>query len=85
MPATDPTTQIVDVLVTRLQESHEVSVYDAIERLVKAGEAVGLDADALVRMLDRGMRLEELLELIAVQMEGLRTATDLAVEWPAAA
>jgi hypothetical protein len=85
LPATDPTTQIVDVLVTRLQESHEVSVYDAIERLVKAGEAVGLDADALVRMLDRGMRLEELLELIAVQMEGLRTATDLAVEWPAAA
>jgi hypothetical protein len=85
LPATDPTTQIVDVLVTRLQESHEVSVYDAIERLVKAGEAVGLDADGLVRMLDRGMRLEELLELIAVQMEGLRTATDLAVEWPAAA
>ena len=85
MPATDPTTQIVDVLVTRLQESHEVSVYDAIERLVKAGEAVGLDADGLVRMLDRGMRLEELLELIAVQMEGLRTATNLAVERPAAA
>ena len=85
MPATDPTTQIVDVLVTRLQESHEVSVYDAIERLVKAGEAVGLDADGLVRMLDRGMRLEELLELIAAQMEGLRTATDLAVERPAAA
>jgi hypothetical protein len=45
-------------------QSHEVSVYDAIEWPVKARETLGLGSDTLVRMLDRGRRLDELLELI---------------------
>ena len=58
-----------EAFLTRLRESHEVSVYDAIERLTHAGEAVGYDADTLIRMLDRGMTFEELLALIESKME----------------
>ena len=74
MSAVDPTTQVLEVLVTRLHESHEVSVYDAIERLVHGGESVGISAETLIRMLDRGMRLEEVLDLIEEQMETLQRA-----------
>lgn len=80
MPAADQTTNTLDILVTHLHESHELSVYDAIERLVLVGEAVGFGADALVRMLDRGMGLEELIELIESRMECLQRATEFAVE-----
>jgi hypothetical protein len=76
VPAVDPTTQILEVLVTRLHESHEVSVYDAIERLVHAGESVGIGADTLIRMLDRGMRLEDLLDLIEEQLETLQRSDE---------
>jgi hypothetical protein len=71
----DQTVQTLEILVTRLHESHEVCVYDAIERLVQGGEEVGLGADTLVRMLDRGMRLEDLIEVIEAQMERLQTET----------
>jgi hypothetical protein len=80
VPAVDQTTHTLDVLLTRLHESHELSVYDAIERLVLVGEAVGFGADALVRMPDRGMGLEELIELIESRMECLQRATEFAVE-----
>jgi hypothetical protein len=80
--AVDTTTQILDVLVTRLHESLDLSVYDAIERLVQVGESVGIGADTLVRMLDRGMRLDELLDLIEEQMETLQRAAE--ENWPAA-
>jgi hypothetical protein len=42
--------------------------------LVLAGEAVGLDAHTLLRMLDRGMNLEDLLACIESRMEGSRRA-----------
>ena len=61
-----------EVFLTRLRESHEVSVYEAIERLTHAAEAVGFDAHDLVGMLDRGMTFEELLELIESKMESPR-------------
>lgn len=80
MPPVHQTTTTLDVLLTRLHESHEVSVYEAIERLVQAGEAVGIDAHDLVRMLDRGMTLEELLEFIESQMECSQTAEESASE-----
>lgn len=64
----------LSVFVTRLHESHQVSVYGAVERLVQTGEAVGLDADALLRMLDQGMSLEDLLACIESRMEGSRRA-----------
>jgi hypothetical protein len=59
----------LDVLTSRLHESHDVSVYEAIERLVNAGESVGMDVPALIRMLDRGTPFEEVLELVEFQME----------------
>ncbi len=77
MPARDHTSNTIEVLVTRLHESHVVSVYEAIERLVQAGEAVGLDANQLLRMLDRGMSFEELLEFIEVQMECLQMSVQM--------
>ena len=72
MPAADPTAISFEVLLSRLNEAHELTVYGAIERLVQAGEAVGLDADALVRLLDRGKTLEELLKLVESKMEHLQ-------------
>ncbi len=63
-----------EALLTRLRESHEVSVYEAIERLTHAGEAVGFDVHDLIGMLDRGMTFEELLELIESKMESSQTA-----------
>lgn len=74
MPAGVETTDALGVFVTRLHESHQVSVYGAIERLVLAGEAVGLDAHTLMRMLDQGMSLEDLLASIESRMEGSRRA-----------
>jgi hypothetical protein len=58
----------------RLRESHEFPVYQAMERLTHAGEAVGYDADVLVWMLDRGMIFEELLELIESKIAGSNKA-----------
>ncbi|HEX4783999.1 MAG TPA: hypothetical protein VH350_06625 [Candidatus Sulfotelmatobacter sp.] len=69
MPAAVQPVPSLDVFVTRLHEAHEVSVYEAIERLVQAGGAVGLDEGALLRMLDRGMTFEALLEVIESRME----------------
>jgi hypothetical protein len=63
------TVNTFEVFLTRLRESHEVSVYEAIERLVQAGESVGLSENTLIRMLDRGMTFEQLLELIESKME----------------
>jgi hypothetical protein len=63
-----------EALLTRLRESHEVSVYEAIERFIYAGEAVGFDVHDLIGMLDRGMTFEELLELIESKMESSQTA-----------
>ncbi len=63
-----------EAFLTRLRESHDVSVYEAIERLTHAGEAVGFDAHDLIGMLDRGMTFEELLELIESKMESSETA-----------
>jgi hypothetical protein len=51
-----------------LGESHNEYVFDAIERLVQAGEQVGFSGQDLVRMLKGGMSLEALLDLIEVRM-----------------
>lgn len=74
MPAGLEITDAPGIFVTRLHESHEVSVYGAIERFVLAGEAVGLNAQALLGMLDQCMSLEVLLACIETQMEGSRRA-----------
>ena len=58
-----------EVFLTRLRESHDVSVYEAIERFTHAGEAVGFEVSALIKMLDRGTTFEELLALIESRME----------------
>lgn len=61
---------IFEGLFTRLGESHEAPVYEAIERLVQAAAAVGLDDTALLRLLDQGLNLEDLLDLIEARMRG---------------
>lgn len=74
MPTGTQAVSNFDVFLTRLHECHELSAYEAIERLVQAGEAVGLDTEALLRMLERGRTFEELFEAIESKMESLRTA-----------
>jgi hypothetical protein len=51
-----------------LHESREVCAYEAIEKLVQAGEEVGLSVETLIQMLDGGVTLEELLDLIEARM-----------------
>jgi hypothetical protein len=74
VPARIQSVNTFEVFLTRLRESHEVSVYEAIERLTHAAEAVGFDAHDLIGMLDRGMTFEELLELIESKMESPKQA-----------
>jgi hypothetical protein len=69
VPAVEPSISPLEIVRTRLHESQQLAVYEAIERLVRAGEAVGLDANSMVRMLDKGMSLEQLLGVIESQME----------------
>lgn len=64
MPARILPHNAIEVVLRGLHESHDVSAYEAVERLVRAGEAAGLDPDSLVRMLDQGIALQKLLELI---------------------
>jgi hypothetical protein len=73
-PSEAPAANVLESILTRLHESHELSVYEGIERLVKAGEEVGLDVRAMVRMLDQGMTLEELLQRIESRMESAQKA-----------
>lgn len=53
-----------------LGEEHTEDVYRAIERLVKAAEQVGFTIYDLIRMLNSGMSLEALLDLIELRMTG---------------
>jgi hypothetical protein len=53
-----------------LGETHNEDVYGAIERLVLAGEEVGLTIHDVMRMLKGGMSLEALLDVIEVRMSG---------------
>jgi hypothetical protein len=59
-----------DACFNALGEVHSENVYDAIERLVQAGEQVGFSVRDLIRMLNDGMTLEVLLNLIEVRMMG---------------
>ncbi len=68
-PARSQTVNIFEIFLTRLRESHDLPVYEAIERLVQAAEATGFDADTLLRMIDRGITFEEILKLIESRME----------------
>ena len=61
--------QSIETLFQRLNECHELPAYEAIERLVKAAEEVGLNIDALARMLDQGKTFEELLEAVELKLE----------------
>lgn len=54
----------VEAVLNGLHESHNVSAYHAVERLVYSAEAAGLNPDALLAMIDRGMAFEKVLELI---------------------
>jgi hypothetical protein len=53
-----------------LGEAHDENVYGAIERLVRAGEQVGFTVHDLIRMLNSGLTLESLFDVIEVRMVG---------------
>ena len=55
---------MLEVVLKRLNESHNLSAYEAVDRLVRAGETAGFDIDTLLRMLDEGIALQKLLDLI---------------------
>ena len=78
MPAHTRAVDNLQAFVDRLHECHELPVYEAIERLVHAAEEIGLDSDTLLRMLDRDMAFEELLEFIEAKMECLQKAAVVA-------
>jgi hypothetical protein len=63
-----PVLQCLDTL----GEAHNENVYDAIERLVQAGEQVGFSVHDLIHMLDGGMSLETLFDLIEIRMTTAR-------------
>jgi hypothetical protein len=58
----------------KLHESHEVCVYEAIERLVQSGAEVGYSQGDLMHMLDRGMTLEQMFDLIESKMPRVEAA-----------
>jgi hypothetical protein len=69
VPARTQPVTTFEVFLTQLREAHELSVYEAIERLVQSAEAAGFDSDTLLRLLARGMTFEQLLELIESKMK----------------
>ncbi len=74
MPAATEPANAIEILLSRLHECREAAVYEAIERLMQAAKAVGLDAYALVQMLDQGKTFEEVLEVIESKLEDLQEA-----------
>lgn len=54
----------VEIVLTGLHESHDVSAYEAVERLLYTAQAAGVDAQALLRMLDQGIAFQNVLDLI---------------------
>jgi hypothetical protein len=69
MSVADQTVRTYDVFLRRLHETHELPVYEAIERLVQSAAEIGWNAEALVRMLDEGISFEQLLEAIECKLE----------------
>jgi len=58
-----PREPVQDILKS-LHEAHDLSAYEAVERLVQTGEAAEFDADTLLAMLNRGVALQKLFDLI---------------------
>jgi hypothetical protein len=54
----------VENILTSLHESHDLSSYEAVERLVQAGAEAQVDPDTLLAMLDQGVALQTLFDLI---------------------
>ena len=61
---------LVEECFSTLGEAHDENVYGAIERLVQAGEQAGFTVHDLTRMLNSGITLESLFEVIEVRMVG---------------
>src|SRR5690348_6503001 len=59
-----------DECLASFGEIHDESAYGAIERLVEAGADVGFSVHDLIRMLNGGMTLASLLDLIEIRMSG---------------
>lgn len=64
MPAATQPRYPVEAVLTVLHESRNLSAYEAVERLVYAGEAAGFDTETLLAMIHEGIGFEEVLEMI---------------------
>ena len=64
MPAGTQPRYPVEAVLNVLHETHDISAYEAVERLVYAAETAGFNADALLAMIDRGAAFEKVLDLI---------------------
>lgn len=80
-----PPCDALEVILTRLHEAHHVSAYEAVDRLVRAGETAGFDVNALLGMLDQGIDFRELLELIVSKSAPLSLASPDSKRKPAPA
>ena len=54
----------VEDILTVLHETHDLSAYEAVERLVYSAESAGLNADALLAMINKATPFEKVLDLI---------------------
>ena len=64
----------VQVVLRGLHESHDVSAYEAVERLLYTAEAVGVDTEALLRMLGQGIAFQNVLDLIVSKAKSSQKA-----------
>jgi len=64
----------VEAVLTVLHETHDLSAYEAVGRLVYAAEAAGFDPDALLAMIDQGIAFEKVLELIVSKAKSSQEA-----------
>lgn len=59
----------VEAVLTVLHETHNLSAYEAVERLVYAAEAAGFNANTILAMIDQGMAFEKVLDLVVSKAE----------------
>lgn len=59
------------------------TLVQAVERLAIAGEEAGFSVEDMIRMLNAGVSLETLLDIIDRSLQPPRVETDRSPRWPA--
>jgi len=66
--------QVEGNLSCRLWKSRDLSIAEAAERLLEVAQTAGFDAETLLWMLDHGMTVDELLQLIDSKLQCSQSA-----------